>query len=160
MTQWIKHQPPKPRKLSPVEDCHELILWNLWETPICYPSSQVGLWRLSLMVSSLKVHEFNICVPEVFLLGSTLFLPCIIDLPKSILRSLANIYADGTSDFRWTFKYMGDQSLAADFSSCITLTGKDCLVSFNTSKTKLVTFRHHWTDPKTAQILVKGYTLK
>lgn len=40
------------------------------------------------------------------------------------------------------------------------MVGKDWLLSFSTSKTKLVSFHHHKADPKPVPILMSDHTLK
>lgn len=55
--------------------------------------------------------------------------------------------------YRHTFKSLDDQRLAADISSNPTLTSqrkkKNWLVTFSASKTKLITFYHHWSNSRT-----------
>lgn len=87
----------------------------------------------------------------------TNFLLYINDLPKNTSRSLINIYANYTTVYRCTSKYLDDQCQVADLSSLLTFTdqwGKDRLISFNKFKTKLVIHRHQ-TNPKLALTLMR-----
>lgn len=61
-----------------------------------------------------------------------------------------------------TSKYLDDQSLSAYISADFALTsqwGKGCLVSYNLSKTQLVTFNHHREDLPFVQSLMRGRIL-
>lgn len=80
-------------------------------------------------------QEVNSAIPQCLLFGSTLSVLYINDLPKSILQSFVNIYADDTTVY--TSKILDDQSLTLTFLC----RGKNWLVTFNASK--LVTFHHH-----------------
>lgn len=76
-------------------------------------------------------QEVNSAIPQCLLFGSTLSVLYINDLPKSILRSFVNIYADNTI-YGCTSKNLDDQRLAADLSSDLALTvGENWLVKFN-----------------------------
>lgn len=80
------------------------------------------------------------------------------DLPKSIIRSFVNIYADSTMVYGCTSKILNDQILAADHSTDLDLTaqcGKSWLVAFNAAKTKPITSHPHRTDPELASIKIK-----
>lgn len=61
------------------------------------------------------------------------------------------MYADGAAVYGCTSTNQDDQSLAADLISGQALTvqwGKDWLVTFRNSKTKLVTFHHQKAGPE------------
>lgn len=74
----------------------------------------------------------------------------ICNLEEKNLRSLVNIYADDNTVYGSTTKNPDDQSLAADLSYDLAHTdhwGRNWLIMFNNTKTKLVTFHHHRADP-------------
>ena len=97
-----------------------------------------------------KAHSINAGVPQGSLLGPTLFLLFINDLPNHIIRSLVSVYADDTTLYGRTSKDQNDESLASDLSSDLDIIqkwGKEWLVTFNASKTKLLSFHHHRNPP-------------
>lgn len=51
---------------------------------------------------STVAHKINAGVPQGSLLGPTLFLTCINNLSKNIVKSLLNIYADNTTVYECT----------------------------------------------------------
>lgn len=97
--------------------------------------------ELMVMVGDLKywfyfTHSLSVDFFNFFLLSlkvqssvQNFFLLYITDLPKSIIQSFANIYVDDTTVY--TSKTLDESYL------CL------WLVTFNASKTKLVTFHHH-----------------
>merc|ERR1712081_169357 len=83
------------------------------------------------------------------LLGPTLFLIFINDLPLDIVSSL-NMYADDTAVYGQTSKTCSDTVLAVNLTSDLEHVvewGKSWLVSFNSSKTKLLSFHHRKGSP-------------
>ena len=82
-------------------------------------------------------HKINAGVHQGSLLGPTLFLIFINDLPLDIVSSL-NMYADDTTVYGQTSKTCSDTVLAANLTSDlehVVKWGKSWLVSFNSSKT-------------------------
>ena len=76
------------------------------------------------------------------LLGPTLFLIFINDLPSEIVSSV-NMYVDDTTVYEQTYKTYKDINLASDLSSDlkeVVKWGKTWLVTFNSSKTNLLSF--------------------
>ena len=107
-------------------------------------------------------HCINAGVPQGSLLGPTLFLIFINDLPDHILRSFVDVYADDTTVYGHTSKHYDVLNLATDLSSDLNRTvqwGKEWLVSFNTSKTKLVSFNHQRNAPDFPLIHMDGSSL-
>lgn len=85
------------------------------------------------------------------------------DFPKHAQILSKYIYAGDTSINGYTFKYFDDKYLTAEHCSDISHTaqwGKNWLVSFNKTKTKLVTVHHHSADVKSAPILICSHTHK
>ena len=106
--------------------------------------------RVVVNGQSSHAHSINAGVPQGSILGPTLFLLFINDLPKHIINSLVDIYADDTTLYRCTSTDVDDVKAASDLSSDleqIVQWGKDWFVTFNASKTKLVTFHHKKNDP-------------
>lgn len=68
---------------------------------------------------SSEVHEINSGVLQGSLLNPTLFL-----LYINTLRLLVNMYADNITVYRCTSKYFGNECLAADLCSDLTLTAQ------------------------------------
>ena len=80
-----------------------------------------------------------------------------------ILRSFVDIYADDTTVYGHTSKPYDDQTLAADLSSDLDRTdqwGNEWLVTFNASKTKLLSFHHHRNTPNFPTVRMNGSPLK
>ncbi|MEL7340328.1 MAG: reverse transcriptase family protein, partial [Bacteroidota bacterium] len=101
--------------------------------------------RVVVNGQSSHAHSINAGVPQGSILGPTLFLLFINDLPKHIINSLVDIYADDTTLYRCTSTDVDDVKAASDLSSDleqIVQWGKDWFVTFNASKTKLVTFHY------------------
>ena len=112
---------------------------------------------------SSQAHSINAGVPQGSILGPTLFLLFINDLPNHILNSLVNIYADDTSLYRCTSSDVDDHTAAADLSSDLEQVvqwGKDWFVTFNASKTKLVTFHHKKGSPSFCPIQMDNSVLE
>ncbi|KAI8485267.1 hypothetical protein Bbelb_370140 [Branchiostoma belcheri] len=115
---------------------------------------------ISKLFESLKVvvngqasvsHTINAGVPQGSILGPTLFLIYINDLPDHLVRSFTDIYADDTSVYGRTSRRYNNDSLAADLSADLERNvqwGNQWLVTFNPSKTKLLSFHHKRSDPK------------
>ena len=109
-----------------------------------------------------KAHSINAGVPQGSLLGPTLFLLFINDLPDHIIKSLVSVYADDTTLYGRTSKIQDEESLAADLSSDlenIQNWGKEWLVTFNASKTKLLSFHHHRNPPNLSPVEMSETTL-
>lgn len=92
---------------------------------------------------STEAQKINVGICQCSLIDPTLFLFYFNNLHRNILRSLVNTYANDTTVCGCTSKNTDDQSLAADLSSNLALTALMKLVTFNTSKTKYIMFRHH-----------------
>ena len=109
-----------------------------------------------------KAHNINAGVPQGSLLGPTLFLLFINDLPKHIIKSLVSVYADDTTLYGRTSKAHDEESLAADLSSDlenIQNWGNEWLVTFNAAKTKLLSFHHHRKPPDLSPVQMSETTL-
>ena len=109
-----------------------------------------------------KAHNINAGVPQGSLLGPTLFLLFINDLPNHIIKSLVSVYADDTTLYSHTSKIHDEESLASDLSSDlenIQNWGKEWLVTFNASKTKLLSFHHHRNPPDLSSVKMSETTL-
>ena len=107
-------------------------------------------------------HSINAGVPQGSLLGPTLFLVFINDLPDHIVRSFVDIFADDTTLYGCSSSQMGDEDLATSLSSnldSIVEWGSNWLVTFNASKTKLVTFHHCRSNPVLPSISMGGTPL-
>ena len=106
--------------------------------------------RVVVNGQSSDAHSINAGVPQGSILGPTLFLLFINDLPNHIINSLVDIYADDTTLYRCTSSDVDDPTASADLSSDLEQVvqwGKDWFVTFNASKTKLVTFHHKKGNP-------------
>ena len=104
-----------------------------------------------------EVFETNAGVPQGSVLGPTLFLLFINDLPSSELRSLINIFADDTTLYGSTSKDLSIEGLDDNLTGDLSITaqwGNRWLVTFNASKTKLVTFHHHREGPLPPHIII------
>ena len=89
------------------------------------------------------------------MLGPTLFLLFINDMPDYILKSFINIFADDTTDYGTTSRSFSHEDLATELNSDLTLIvrlGKQWLVTFNASKTKLISLYHHCNIPELPSI--------
>ena len=110
-----------------------------------------------------KVFEINAGVPQGSVLGPTLFLLFINDLPSDVLRSFINIFADDTTIYGFTSKGVSHHDLADNLSedlSNVVQWGKRWLVSFNAQKTKLVYFNRHRNDTDIPPISMDGVDLE
>lgn len=75
---------------------------------------------------SFEAHEINTVIPS-------MLSAFINDLPRNSHRSLVNIYADATSVYGRTDRYLDAKSFATDLSSVLTSQwGKNWLVTFKT----------------------------
>ena len=102
--------------------------------------------RVVINGQSSKMFFLNAGVPQGSVLGPTLFLIFINDLLDNVLKSFVNIFADDTTNYGVTSKNYSHNNLCDDLShdlSEIVKWGNEWLVSFNTSKTNLVSFHHH-----------------
>ena len=91
-------------------------------------------------------YLLNAGVPQGSVLGPTLFLIFINDLPDDILNSFIDIFADDSTLYSSSSSTNDinsvTQNLTADLSSIIKW-GEKWLVTFNPTKTKAVNFHHH-----------------
>lgn len=69
-------------------------------------------------------HEINVGVLQGFLLDLTLFLLCINDLPRIVLRSLVNICSADTTVMEVPPKNQNVRSLAPNLASKLALTSQ------------------------------------
>ena len=102
--------------------------------------------RVVVNGQSSKVFGINAEVPQGSVLGPTLFLLFINDLPDSVIRSFINIFADDTTIYGLTSKNLNHSDLASNLSSDLSVPvqwGNNWFVKFNPSKTKLISFHHH-----------------
>ena len=119
--------------------------------------------RVTLDGVSSSSFPINAGVPQGSILGPTLFLLYINDLPENILQNI-DIFADDTTLYsgvssrpsRWDqLEYAADLEL--DLKSVVDW-GKKWLVSFNPGKTQLVSFNRK-RDPFLPEIYMNGATL-
>ena len=99
---------------------------------------------------SSDTHSLNAGVPQGSVLGPTLFLLFINDLTDQNLKSLIDIFADDTTVYQSVAPRYFHNQLATDLSADLAKVvewGDRWLVTFNSSKTKLLSFHHHRTDP-------------
>ena len=99
---------------------------------------------------SSEEHSINAGVPQGSILGPTLFLIFINDLPDHITESFVDIFADDTTLYGCTSKSIDDEKLASRLSSdlhTIVKWGSKWLITFGAKKTKLVTFHRQHSDP-------------
>merc|ERR1712208_118087 len=90
------------------------------------------------------------------------FLLFINDLPNHIIKSLDSVYADDTTLYGRISKIQDEESLATDLSSDlenIQNWGKEGLVTFNASKTKLLSFHHYRKPPDLSSVIMSETTL-
>ena len=112
---------------------------------------------------SSNIHTLNADVPLGSILGPTLFLTFINDLPDYVLLSF--IFADNMTVFNHTRKNLSHVDLATNLSSDlsqITSWGERWLVNFNASKTKLLSVNHHRSVqayPPPPSVFTKGEML-
>ena len=102
-------------------------------------------------------------MPQGSVLGPTLFLLFINDLPDNVLRSFISIFAEDTTIYGFTSKDLNHQHLANNLSedlSRIVQWGKRWLISFNALKTKLVSFKRHQNAPDLPSISMDGVDLQ
>ena len=108
-----------------------------------------------------EAHKINAGVPQGSLLGPTLFLLFINDLPDHIITSFVDIYADDTTMYGSTAEDLSDCDLAAGLSADLEQVvqwGKAWQVTFNSSKTKLLSFHHH-REPVFPPVQMEGSKL-
>lgn len=70
-----------------------------------------------MVVNASQFYYIKAGVLQGSLLGPTHFLLYINNLPRIILRTFVDIYTDDTTVYRYTYKIVDDQCLAADLSS-------------------------------------------
>ena len=119
--------------------------------------------RVVVNGQSSEVFDINAGVPQGSVLGPTLFLLFINDLPANIVRSFVNIFADDTTIYGHTSKDLSHLDLASNISIDLSLTvqwGNKWLVTFNSLKTKLVSFHHHIVTPDFPPISMDGTDLE
>ena len=112
---------------------------------------------------SSEILGINAGVPQGSVLGPTLFLLFINDLPDSLIRSFINIFADDSTIYGLTSKKVNHFDLASNLYSDLTATvhwGNKWLAKFNASKTKLITFHHHRDAPNIPTISMDGVDLE
>ena len=112
---------------------------------------------------SSEAHSINAGVPQGSILGPTLFLLFINDLPDHIIESLVDIYADDSTLYQSTSSDADDSTVAKGLSSDlehVVQWGKRWLVSFNAPKTKLASFHHKRNNPSFSPIHMDNSTLK
>ena len=120
--------------------------------------------KMRVVVNGQKsdVFEINAGVPQGSVLGPTLFLLFINDLPADVLKSFINIFADDTTIYGFTSKDLNHQDLADNISgdlSGVVQWGKRWLVSFNAQKTKLVSFNRRRNAPDLPPVSMDGVDL-
>ena len=110
---------------------------------------QERYWKLFSM-ASLHLYITNAGIPQGSVLGQTLLLVFINDLPNDVLSRIG-IYADGTTLYSSLGKSVifekveSAGELELDLRSIVEL-GDRWLVTFNTTKSKLLSFNRH-KDP-------------
>ena len=112
---------------------------------------------------SSESHSINADVPQGSILGPTLFLLFINDLPNHIIESLVDIYADDSTLYQSTSSVTDDPMVAAGLSSDleeVVQWGKRWFVSFNAPKTKLASFHHKRNSPSFSPIQMDNSTLE
>ena len=108
---------------------------------------------------SSDIYLLNAGVPQGSVLGPTLFLLFINDLPDDVLASFIDMFADDTTEYGVTSKSYHHADLAADLTSDLSIIvqwGQMWLVTFNATKTKLITFHHHRNNPDFTEITMDG----
>ena len=111
---------------------------------------------------SSDAHPINAGVPQGSLLGPTLFLLFINDLPNDIIRSLIDIFADDTTLYGHTSCHVTDEILADSLNTDLNHVvqwGKKWLVGFNSLKTKLLSFHHRRSEPNLPTIRMENASL-
>ena len=112
---------------------------------------------------SSDAHAINAGVPQGSILGPTLFLLFINDLPNHIIQSLVDIYADDSTLYKSTSSDVDDTAVASDLTSDleeVVQWGKRWFVSFNAKKTNLATFHHKRNSPSFSPIQMDNSTLE
>ena len=134
---------------------HKGLLYKLESYGIT--GSMLSLVRSFLSCRKMKVvldgqssdlFSLNSGVPQGSVLGPTLFLVYINDLPDQILHSLVDIFADDTTLYSVSSKDLNFRSITSNLNadlSSISDWGKKWLVTFNETKTKTISFHHHKT---------------
>ena len=119
--------------------------------------------RVVIDGQSSDTHSLNAGVPQGSVLGPTLFLLFINDLPDQNLKSLIDIFADDTTIYQSAGPRYSHSQLASDLShdlAKIVEWGDRWLITFNAAKTKLLSFHHHRTDHTFPSIQMNGLDLE
>ena len=94
-------------------------------------------------------YHLNAGVPQGSVLGPTLFLIFINDLPDNILNSFIDIFADYSTLYSSSSSTLNlasvTNNLPTDLSSVVEW-GEKWLITFNATKSKSLSF-HHYRDP-------------
>ena len=110
---------------------------------------------------SSEFFSLNAGVPQGSVLGPTLFLIYINDLPDNILSSFIDIFADDSTIYSSSTPTQSldsiTQNLSSDLAFVVTW-GEKWLVVFNATKTKSVSFHHH-RQPNFSDLTMNGVDL-
>ena len=110
---------------------------------------------------SLTIYNINAGLPQGSVLGPTLFLAFINDLPDDVLSRIG-IYADDTTVYSsingsGQFEKV-EMAAELEYLCSIVAWGNRWLVTFNATKSKLLSFNHH-RDPSLIPVKMNGIEL-